>query len=118
MPKTELARHLRRNFTPAETRFWNLLHPFRQSGWHFRRQAPIGPYIADFACKRSRLIVEIDGDSHYTDFGIARDTVRSAYLASRGYRIVRFTNDDVLANPDGVHDALVAVLAELKNTPS
>ena len=118
MPRTDLARHLRRNFTPAEASFWILLHPLRQSGWHFRRQAPIGPYIVDFACKRSRLIVEIDGDSHYTDPGIARDTIRSAYLASRGYRILRFTNHDVLANPDGVFETVTTVLAEFKSTPS
>jgi len=118
MPGSTLARHLRRNLTPAEARFWTLLHPLRQSGWHFRRQAPIGPYIVDFACKRARLVIEIDGDSHFTDPGIARDTARSAYLASRGYRIIRFTNADVLTNPEGVFDTLVSVLAELKNTPS
>ena len=67
---TSFARSLRQQATPAEARFWVLLYTFRQAGWHFRRQAPIGPYITDFACKRAGLIFEIDGDSHYSDEGL------------------------------------------------
>ena len=120
-----LAQRLRRDQTPAERRFWVILHPFREQGWHFRRQTPIGPYIVDFACKRARLVFEIDGDSHYEEAGIARDRVRTAYLESRGYRVVRFTNDDVLTSDDGVYPMVAEILERMPadllrsgNTPS
>ena len=90
------------------------MHTLRQSGWHFRRQAPIGPYIVDFVCKRAKLVFEIDGDSHYSDEGIVRDAVRTEYLAMRGYRVVRFTNLDLI-NPDGVFEMVSRLL---EDTPS
>ena len=65
MNKVALAQKLRLEQTPSERRFWAMLYTFRQSGWHFRRQAPIGPYIVDFVCKRARLVFEIDGESHF-----------------------------------------------------
>ena len=71
------ARKLRREQTPAERRFWALLHPWRDAGQHWRRQAPIGPYIADFACKRLKLIIEIDGDTHYSGAGVVRPAPES-----------------------------------------
>ncbi|KKC38722.1 hypothetical protein WH87_07290 [Devosia epidermidihirudinis] len=112
--RTELARKLRREPTPAELRFWEILYTFRQSGWHFRRQVPVGPYIVDFACKRAKLAFEIDGDSHYSDAGLAADAVRTAYIEERGYRVVRFTNLDVLGNPEGVY---LLVADALKSAP-
>lgn len=108
------ARKLRRDQTLAERRFWDLLYPWRMSGWHFRRQAPIGPFVVDFVCKRIKLIFEIDGDSHYTDEGIARDFNRTAYLRRLGYRVVRFTNDDVIDGDEGVFDLLRGILGELE----
>ena len=113
---TSFARSLRQQATPAEARFWVLLYTFRQAGWHFRRQAPIGPYITDFACKRAGLIFEIDGDSHYSDEGLAADSLRTAYLQSRGYRVFRFTNGDVMTNPEGVFDVVNDILQ--RKTPS
>ncbi|WIJ26290.1 endonuclease domain-containing protein [Devosia sp. RR2S18] len=106
------ARRLRGEQTPAERRFWALLHPFRAGGWHWRRQAPIGPYVVDFVCKRALLVVEIDGDSHYGAEGIAHDARRTAYLARLGYRVQRFTNLDVLDNEDGVFNTVRGILGE------
>jgi len=100
---SELAKKLRRQPTPSEVSFWRLIHPIRQAGWHFRKQAPIGRYVVDFVCHSARLIVEIDGDSHYSEAGIARDGVRTALLNGEGYRILRFTNLDVMENGEGVY---------------
>lgn len=108
------ARKLRREQTPAERRFWVLLRPWREAGWHFRRQAPVGPFIVDFVCKRNKLIFEIDGDSHYSDEGIERDVARTDYLRRLGYSVLRFTNDDVLGSDDGTFDVLRGVLGEPK----
>ena len=79
------ARALRREQTPAERAFWALLHPWRERGMHWRRQAPIGPYVVDFCCKSRKLLVEIDGDSHFSDAGISHDAVRTAYLRQRAF---------------------------------
>lgn len=106
------ARKLRREQTPAERRFWALLHPWREAGWHFRRQAPIGPFVVDFVCKRAKLVIEIDGDSHYSDEGIERDIARTEYLRRLGYSVLRFTNDDVLGIDEGVFEVLCGVLGE------
>ncbi|WP_157959753.1 endonuclease domain-containing protein [Devosia submarina] len=106
------ARKLRREQTPAERRFWRLLEPWRERGCHWRRQAPIGPYVADFVFKQGKLIVEIDGDSHYHDAGMAHDVRRTDYLTGLGYRVVRFTNSDVLGNSEGVYDILRGLLGE------
>jgi len=75
-------------------------------GYKFRRQVPIGRYIADFLCHEARLIVEIDGGQH--DRSAPQEAARSGFLQSEGYRVLRFWNNDVLANLDGVH----AIIAE------
>ena len=118
MPKPSLPRTLRQQPTVAEVRFWRLIHPIRQTGWHFRKQAPIGRYVVDFVCHSSRLIVEIDGDSYYSEAGIARDAVRTAFLIGEGYRLLRFTNLDVMENEEAVYDAVVGVLGASGATPS
>ena len=107
-----VARRLRRDQTEAERRFWALLYPWRFSGWHFRRQAPVGVYFVDFICKREKLIFEIDGGAHYSDEGVARDARRTAVLEAAGYRVVRFSNDDVLRNANGMGEVLVGILGE------
>ena len=106
------ARALRREQTPAERAFWALLHSWRERGMHWRRQAPIGPYVVDFCCKRLRLIVEIDGDSHYSDEGMARDAARTDYLERRGYRVLRFSNGAMAESPDGVFEVMRGELGE------
>ena len=106
------ARRLRREQTPAERRFWTLLHPWRVSGQHWRRQAPIGPYVADFVYKRAKLIVEIDGETHFSEAGVAHDRQRTGYLEGRGYRVLRFSNAEITGNPEGVFAVMVGLLGE------
>jgi very-short-patch-repair endonuclease len=89
---------LRRNATDAERVLWTALRNRSLEGRKFRRQATIGPYIADFLCIEDRLIVEVDGGQH-TEIG---DAARTAYLTRSGYRVVRYWNNDVLENLEGV----------------
>jgi very-short-patch-repair endonuclease len=92
----QFARTLRKHPTDAEHSLWIALREFKQAGLHFRKQAPIGPYVADFACHRAKLIVELDGDQHGEDRNVAYDAKRSAFLNSLGYRVLRFANWEVL----------------------
>ena len=95
------ARQLRRDMTEAERRLWQRLRQLAGKA-HFRRQATIGPYFADFACHTSRLAIELDGGQHGLDSHVARDRLRQAYLEAQGYRALRFWNNDVMQNIDGV----------------
>jgi very-short-patch-repair endonuclease len=95
------ARRLRRDATDAERRLWSKLRNFGL-GVRFVRQHPIGPYIADFACRSAKLIVEVDGGQHAGE----RDRRRDAYLTGRGYLILRFWNPEVLANTVGVLETI------------
>jgi very-short-patch-repair endonuclease len=99
------ARTMRRNMTDAERRLWQALRSQQLQGYKFRRQAPIGRYIADFICHKARLIVEIDGGQH--DHSSAPEVARSEFLQNEGYRVLRFWNNEVLANFEGVYDAIV-----------
>ena len=107
---TARAKLLRQNPTPAEKRLWRLLFPLRTSGYHFRKQAPVGPHVADFACHHARLIIEVDGDTHGSKTGIAHDARRDAFLAGEGYEILRFSNRDVLNSPEGVLTVIAGTL--------
>jgi len=98
------ARQLRKNPTDAERRLWARLRYRQVDGFRFRRQVPIGPFIADFACLERRLLIEVDGGQHAVD--PASDAERTRWLESRGYRVLRFWNHDVLRNTEGV---LVAI---------
>src|SRR6185437_7190696 len=89
------ARAMRRTPTDAELRLWRLLRDRRLNGIKFLRQVPIGPYIVDFLCVGAKLIVEADGSQHAE---CNRDKVRDAYLASQGWRVLRFWNNEVLRN--------------------
>jgi very-short-patch-repair endonuclease len=116
-PGITRARQLRHNQTGPERAMWSILWGFRNDGWHFRRQQPIGPYHADFACLHAGLIVEVDGETHVDEH---RDFVRDDYMRSRGLHVLRFTNDDVLHHPDAVYTAIAGVLAAVasaSNTP-
>lgn len=97
------AKEMRNNPTEPEKRLWRLLSR-KQIGAKFRRQSVIPPYIADFLCPELKLIVEVDGDTHDQPVDLRRD----AALAALGYRVLRFTNADVISNMDGV----VAVISE------
>ncbi|WP_245438840.1 endonuclease domain-containing protein [Bradyrhizobium sp. SK17] len=109
MPHTQVsdiqrdrAKQLRRAMTRAETLLWRHLKADRLAGLNFRRQAPIGSYIADFVAHACKLVVELDGESHDFEERIRHDERRDAWLESRGYRVLRFTNDDVMRNLEGV----------------
>ncbi len=104
---TPRSRRLRRDATDAERRLWNCLRDRRLGGFKFVRQEPIGPYVADFCCRETRLVVEIDGGQHADS---KRDRTRDAWLLGRGYRVMRFWNNDVLENSDGVLEAMLELL--------
>ncbi len=99
--------------TPAEIRLWHHLRAHRFDQWKFRRQTVIGPYIVDFTCRTAMLVVEIDGDSHAMQAGY--DASRTAFLESHGWRVIRFTNADVMANPEGVLQQLQSSLSPSPN---
>jgi very-short-patch-repair endonuclease len=92
------ARTLRATMTDAERRLWSVLRSRRLQGYKFRRQRPIGPFIADFACIEHRLVVEADGGQHLEGEYDAR---RTAWLEARGWRVLRFWNNEILANTEG-----------------
>jgi very-short-patch-repair endonuclease len=102
------ARRLRREATPIEGNLWSRLKTLRRShGLHFRRQAPIGPYVADFACLSPRLVVEIDGQSHDRDGAARHDERRDAFLRSEGFRILRVSYADVMRDADSVIETII-----------
>ena len=99
-----LARRLRRRSTQAERVLWGRLLGRQLSGRKWRRQYPVDQYVADFLCPEVRLIVEIDGDVHVLHDG--DDRTRQAHLEAQGFQVVRFTNEDILTNLDGVLEVL------------
>ena len=107
-----LARSLRASATPAEKTLWAALRKLNLDGAHFRRQAPFGPYVVDFVCHRSRLIVEVDGGIHKHPVVAARDTERETWLRQRGYSVIRITNQDALFDPAGVAKRLAGLVAQ------
>jgi very-short-patch-repair endonuclease len=98
--RRELARRLRRNLTDAERHLWFRLRDRRLFGLKFRRQIPIGPFVADFICWDQSLIVELDGGQHASE--TVRDDRRTEWLEHHGWRVIRFWNNDVFENTDGV----------------
>ena len=100
------ARTLRRSPTDAERKLWFLLRSLKPLGIHFRRQAPIGIYIADFVWHAGKIIVELDGSQH-AEVRAAYDAKRTEWLASQGYRVLRFWNNDVLKMPRSVGEAIL-----------
>jgi very-short-patch-repair endonuclease len=94
----------------AEGQLWLCLRQLRKRGFHFRRQVPIGRYIADFACHRAKLIVEVDGSQHGNVNAMAYDTERSAFLESRGYKVFRFWNSEVLDDPERIVEIILGEL--------
>jgi very-short-patch-repair endonuclease len=105
---------LRRAPSEAEKRLWGFLRDRRLNDFKFVRQAPLGPYFADFLCRERRLIVEVDGVTHGEDHQISHDARGTPYLESQGYRVLRVWNIEVFTNLDGV---LTTILMALE-TPS
>ena len=113
----ERARALRRNWTDAERTIWNAVRARRLAGANFRRQTPIGPYIVDFVCHDTMLIVEIDGGQHFESERLKRDVRRDAYLSSKGFRVLRFNNHDVMTNRQGVLETIATAVAHALSPP-
>lgn len=105
------AHGLRQKPTDAERKLWYLLRSLKPLGLHFRRQAPIGVYIADFVWHTGKLVIELDG-SQYAEARAAYDAGRTACLQSQGYRVIRFWNNDVLRSPSVVGEAILAAARE------
>src|ERR1044072_7746320 len=105
--KTARARRLRLNSTNAELRLWNKLRSRSIDRCKFVRQEPIGPYIVDFVCRERRLIIEVDGGQHADN---ERDRLRDRWLIDHNYRVLRFWNNDVLGNTNGVLEAIATAL--------
>ena len=112
-PTRVRARRLRRNPTDVERLLWQRLRLWQVDDYKFRRQQPLGKYIVDFVCLQKRLVVELDGGQHAdeTDYDAERDT----WLRHQGFRVLRFWNNDVLKNIDGVMELIVK---SLQDTPT
>ena len=108
---TKAARELRSRMTDAERKLWFALKDRRFAAFKFRRQVPIGPYIADFLCFESRLILEVDGGQHAES---VRDVERDNWLVRNEFRVLRYWNNDVLQNLEGV---LTNLVEQLDRTP-
>ncbi len=110
MDNTTKARILRKNQTDAEAELWRRLRGRGLENYKFRRQVPVGPYVADFLCKEAMLIVEIDGSQHLAQ--VEYDQHRDAFLRASGYEVVRFWNNEVLMNVNGVLESLTLTLSQ------
>ena len=110
MKLTKRARNLRVNSTEVEKKLWHHLRNNQLNGYKFRRQYPIGNYIADFVCVSLKLIIELDGGQH-ADQQIY-DKKREQYLEKQGYKVIRFWNNDVIENLDGILEALTLALSQ------
>jgi very-short-patch-repair endonuclease len=107
-------KHLRASMTDAERKLWYALRS-RSIGPKFRRQVPLGPFIVDFACFEMKIIVEVDGSQHAKN---QHDVARDLYFNERGYRVLRFWNNDVLRNLDGVLQAIFAATDPSPGAPN
>ena len=111
-----LQRALRNQPTEAEHRLWQYLRKRQLEGRRFRRRRPFGDYILDFACLERKLVVEPDGSQHMDDARL--DALRTARLERAGFVVLRFWNNDVFGNIEGVIDVILAALADIPATPS
>jgi len=114
--QSKLQRILRNQPTDAEHRLWQYLRRRQLDGCRFRRQHPLGDYILDFACLERKLVVELDGSQHADD--VRYDAPRTAMLEQAGFFVLRFWNNDVFGNIEGVVDVILAALADRQATPS
>ena len=113
---TRKARELRHNATPAENLLWKHLRKTQVEKYKFTRQHPIGPYFVDFCCRPARLVIELDGGQHATQQ--EADADRQQYLEAQGYRVIRFWNNEVFENLEGVLFRIVEALAATNSLAS
>ena len=104
------AQELRASATSAEQKLWRALKKLQLQNTHFRRQVPIGPYVADFACLRARLLVEVDGPSHSYENQEKRDAKRTSFLEAQGFHVLRFWNDAVYNDLETVIETILATM--------
>jgi very-short-patch-repair endonuclease len=108
---TKKARVLRKNMTKAENKIWfEILKGKQFCGLRFLRQKPIGHYIVDFYCAQLKLVIEIDGDNHFTEEASEYDKARTNFLNALGLAVIRYSNDEVLKNIIGVHENLTKIV--------
>ena len=105
------ARELRRRQTKVESILWNRLRAGQLGGYKFRRQHVIKPYIVDFVCLQHSLIIELDGNHHMLDKHLLYDEIRTLFLSSQGFRVIRFRNAEIYSHP---HQVLQRILFELQ----
>ena len=108
------AKRLRANATPHERALWRALKELPIDGTHFRRQAPIGPYVVDFFCPARRLIIELDGGHHNDDETAKRERERQLWLEREGYRVVRFWNSEIIGDLTAVLERIYVELYGLR----
>jgi len=104
--------------TRQEVKLWLRLRELRSIGHHFRRQSPLKPYVVDFECRRSRVVVEVDGHQHGYDEHRRRDSMRDRELEKRGYMVLRFSNGEVDREMDGVLEIIRLTLTFPHPAPS
>lgn len=114
MDSRDFAKQLRQSLTDAERVLWYHLRAHRFQGQKFRRQQPLGPYILDFVHFRAKLVIEADGGQHAES---KRDAVRDAWLASEGFRVMRFWNDQILKETEAVLEAILQTLGQPAPSP-
>jgi very-short-patch-repair endonuclease len=112
------ARMLRRSSTDAERILWSELRGNRLNGAGFRRQVPIERYVADFICHVAKLVIELDGGQHFSNEGERADACRSAAIEAKGFKVLRFSNLDVMTNRAGVLETIATAVAERAPTPA
>jgi lysyl-tRNA synthetase class 2 len=113
--RAQFARRLCRSQTDAERVLWFRLRDRRLAGWKFKRQVPIDRFVVDFFCADGKLVVEIDGGQHDQDRD--RDASRTRILEAMGYLVLRFWNNDVMRNADGVLEVILSTLNQLRSEP-
>ena len=114
VPLKERARQLRKTATSAERALWRAIHARQIGGFRFRRQVALCGFIVDFACYEARLVIEVDDATHSTSAELARDAERDTKLKANGDAVLRFTNDEVFHNIDGVLETIRLKLNELR----
>ncbi len=110
----EYSRQLRENMTDAERHLWAKLRMKQLNGYQFYRQKPIGGYIVDFYCPRAKLGIEVDGGQHFVGEKVEDDRIKDEHMISLGFKVLRFTNTEVLTNIEGVIERIIENISEDK----
>ena len=111
--KYELARKLRKNLTEEERKLWNLLRNRKFLNLKFKRQYPIYNYVVDFCCEEKKIVIEIDGGQHNEPENIEYDKKRTEIINAEGYKVVRFWNNEINENIEGVYSKLLDIFKEI-----